>query len=133
MKTGQGLLPRLINDKAYGDQALNEFTGLVHQLNDAVAKINSGQGTAGKIITDPSVYESINDILIGINESKLLRWLIRNRQERGIEQRVKTEQQVPPPTPPPAPAVNKSEGGMAMSVPVTTSSQTTTTSPPPKP
>jgi len=31
------------------------------------------------------VYESINDILIGINESKLLRWLIRNRQQKPEE------------------------------------------------
>ena len=131
MQNGQGLLPRLLNDKQYGDQALLEFSGLAHQLNDAVAKLNAGQGTAGKLINDPSVYESINDILIGINESKLLRWLIRNRQERGIEQRVKTEQQAPPT--PPAPSLNKSEGGPPMAVPVTASSQATTTSPPPKP
>jgi len=124
MKSGQGLVPRLLNDKQYGDQALNEFTGLVHQLNEAVAKLNSGQGTAGRIISDPSVYESLNDILIGINESKLLRWLIRNRQERGIEKRVETMQKIAPP-PVVAPA----------SVPVSSNgtTQTTTTSPPPKP
>src|SRR3954469_5226948 len=33
-QSGQGLVPRLMNDKQYGDQALNEFTGLLHQLND---------------------------------------------------------------------------------------------------
>ncbi len=116
MQKGEGLLPRLLNDKAVGDQALNEFTSLVHQLNDAVGKLNTGQGTAGKLINDPSVYESINDILIGINESKMLRWLIRTRQERGIQKRVETEQQMMP-TPAAASA----------SVPVTT------TNPPPKP
>lgn len=104
-KNGQGLVPRLMNDKAYGDQALNEFTGLVHQLNDTVAKINAGNGTAGKVLNDPSVYESINDILIGINESKLLRWLIRNRQQKGIEKRYKTESQAPPEPPAPPPPV----------------------------
>jgi len=134
MKNGQGLLPRLINDKAYGDQALAEFTGLVRQLNDTVAKINAGQGTAGKIISDPSVYESINDILIGINESKLLRWLIRNRQQTGIEKRYKEEQKTAPAQPvsdvktsitPAQPSSPPPE------VPVVTT--TTTTSPPPKP
>ena len=99
MQNGQGLVPRLMNDKQYGDQALTEFTQLVHQLNEAVAKLNSGQGTVGKLINDPSVYESINDILIGINESKMLRWLIRNRQEKGIETRVQTEQKAAPPAP----------------------------------
>jgi phospholipid/cholesterol/gamma-HCH transport system substrate-binding protein len=128
MKGGQGLVPRLLNDKVYGDQALSEFNSLVHQLSESVSKLNSGQGTAGKLISDPSVYESINDILIGINESKLLRWLIRNRQEKGIEKRVEIEQHAPPPPPVVAPA----------SVPVTVakdgnSQATTTTNPPPKP
>ncbi|HYC61396.1 MAG TPA: MlaD family protein [Thermoanaerobaculia bacterium] len=110
MQTGEGLLPRLLNDKAYGDQALGEFTVLVRQLNEVVSKINNGDGTAGKLISDPSMYESINDILIGINESKLLRWLIRSRQQAGIEKRVDEVKKAPnapappPPTPPPADA-----------------------------
>ena len=109
MQTGQGLVPRLLNDKEYGDQALTEFTGLVHQLNAVVTKINSGEGTAGKLISDPSVYESVNDILIGINESKLLRWLIRSRQQSGIEKRMDERKKVgdvapPPPAAPPVDA-----------------------------
>jgi phospholipid/cholesterol/gamma-HCH transport system substrate-binding protein len=103
MQTGQGLVPRLMNDREYGDTALNEFSGLVRQLNEVVTKINTGEGTAGKLISDPSMYESINDILIGINESKLLRWLIRSRQQSGIERRVEERKQVPN-TPPPPPA-----------------------------
>jgi phospholipid/cholesterol/gamma-HCH transport system substrate-binding protein len=102
LQTGQGLVPRLINDREYGDTALNEFSGLVRQLNEVVTKINSGEGTAGKLISDPSMYESINDILIGINESKLLRWLIRSRQQAGIEKRVQERREVPN-TPPPPP------------------------------
>ena len=101
-QTGEGLIPRLLNDRAYADQALSEFTTLVQQLNVTVAKINNGQGTAGKIISDPSLYESINDILIGINESKLLRWLIRNRQQAGIERRVEEREKVPNTAPAPA-------------------------------
>jgi phospholipid/cholesterol/gamma-HCH transport system substrate-binding protein len=129
LQTGQGLVPRLINDKAYGDQALGEFTGLVHQLNEAVTKLNTGQGTAGKMISDPSVYESINDILIGINESKLLRWLVRNRQQSGIQKRYNEEQKAAPattttPQPPPPPVPNPAVGGDGATT-------TTTTAPPP--
>src|SRR2546430_9155097 len=113
LKNGQGLVPRLMNDKQYGDQALNEFTGLVHSLNESVAKLNAGQGTAGRLISDPSVYESINDILIGINESKMLRWLIRNRQQKGIEKRYDTTTQPQPATP-----TNKSEAAPPADVPV---------------
>src|SRR5947209_6307720 len=124
LQTGQGLVPRLINDKAYGDQALNEFSGLVHQVDQTVTKLNTGQGTAGKLITDPSVYESINDILIGINESKLLRWLIRNRQQSGIQKRYTEEQKTAPATAPPPPSP-------IAPPPVTTTTTTTPDVPPP--
>jgi len=139
-QSGQGLVPRLMNDKQYGDQALNEFTGLLHQLNDTVAKLNRGEGTAGKLVNDPSVYESVNDILIGINESKLLRWLIRNRQQSGIQKRYDTESSKPAPATPPPPTtkpMTKSEAPPAPDVPpvanlttTTTSTTTTSTSPP---
>lgn len=87
LKTGEGLVPRLVSDKAYGDTVLEEFRGLVARLNGIAAKIESGEGTAGRLISDPSLYEAVNDILIGINESRLLRYLIRNRQAAGIERR----------------------------------------------
>ncbi len=131
-QNGQGLVPRLMNDKAYGDQALTEFTGLLKQLNDTVAKVNRGEGTAGKLISDPSVYESVNDILIGINESKLLRWLIRNRQQSGIQKRYNTESKspgaAPPPDVKPVPAP-KSETPVPDVPPVTGTAPATTTSP----
>jgi phospholipid/cholesterol/gamma-HCH transport system substrate-binding protein len=142
LKNGQGLLPRLMNDKPYADQSLAEFTGLVHQLSDAVAKINTGQGTAGKLINDPSVYESINDILIGINESKLLRWLIRNRQEKGIEKRYQIEQTTPPapststapaPSVPPATTTAVPQTSTAAPAATTSAATATTTGGPPPP
>src|SRR5437764_5520535 len=125
LQTGQGLLPRLMSDKQYADQSLAEFTNLVRQLNDSVTRLNNGNGPAGKIINDPSVYESINDILIGINESKMLRWLIRNRQQKGIEKRYDATTQQPP-----AP---KSEAAPPPEVPVrtTTAAAATTTQSPP--
>ena len=101
LQSGEGLVPRLLNDKVYADEALAEFTTLVKQLNVTVAKINNAEGTAGKIIADPALYESINDILIGINESKLLRWLVRNRQQSGIDKRVEEQKKMPGTPPPP--------------------------------
>ncbi|MBV9497492.1 MAG: MCE family protein [Acidobacteria bacterium] len=146
LQKGDGLVPRLLNDKAYGDQALNEFTGLLGQLNSAVQKLNSGQGTAGKLISDPSLYESVNDILIGINESKLLRWLIRNRQQSGIQKRyneerkntpeVKTDVAPPEPVKPPVlpPTATSTqtvpEAPPVVLPPTPTSTDTSTTSKP---
>lgn len=137
MNKGEGLVPRLMNDKAYGDQALAEFTLLVSQLNETVRKLNAGEGTAGKLIADPSLYESVNDILIGINESRLLRWLIRNRQQEGIEKRFEQEQRRPAIEPPPVQPTTEELKSLVTPtetieppvVPPTTTSEETTTNP----
>lgn len=106
LEKGEGLVPRLMNDRAYADETLREFSALVKQLSETARKLNEGEGTAGKLISDPAVYESINDILIGINESRMLRWLVRNRQEAGIETRYEQAQEgtgIPAPSPTPSP------------------------------
>jgi len=84
---GEGLLPRLVEDEEYAEDFLDEFLGLVKSLAETARKLENGEGTAGKLISDPGAYEALNDILIGINESRMLRWLLRNRQQTGIETR----------------------------------------------
>ncbi|MBW3565856.1 MAG: MCE family protein [Acidobacteria bacterium] len=87
LSEGEGIVPRLLDDKAYGDDTLEQLNLLLTRLAETARMLQEGEGTAGRLIADPSAYEAINDILIGINESRVLRWLIRNRQEAGIEKR----------------------------------------------
>ncbi len=90
--TGEGLIPRLVNDEEYASKTLVEFQQLTERLNEVSRQLSEGEGTAGRIIQDPAVYESINDILIGINESAMLRWLVKRSQSKGIEKRYEAEQ-----------------------------------------
>ncbi|MDY7094352.1 MAG: hypothetical protein SX243_15385, partial [Acidobacteriota bacterium] len=87
LRSGDGLLPKLLNDDEYAEQLTSELQALVENLRQVSDKLNGGEGTAARLIDDPAVYEAVNDILVGINESRLLRWLIRNRQKKGIEKR----------------------------------------------
>lgn len=87
IEDGEGLLPRLLNDEEYADEVLGRLRELITQLDTAVTDITEGDGTVAKLIDDPSVYQAINDIIVGVNESRILRWLIRNRQKKGIETR----------------------------------------------
>jgi hypothetical protein len=106
VESGRGLLPKLIKDEEYGRQLTGELLQVIQKLDALTDKLTGGEGTAAKLINDPQIYESINDILIGVNESKLLRWLIRNRQKAGIEKRYEDtrRQDGPPPLlTPPAP------------------------------
>jgi hypothetical protein len=64
----------------------------VQRLNEISVKISAGEGSAAKLINDPQIYDAVNDVIIGVNESRLLRWLIRNRQKKGIETRYEETQ-----------------------------------------
>jgi phospholipid/cholesterol/gamma-HCH transport system substrate-binding protein len=87
LESSQGLLPRLVKDEEYGREITGQIRELVQRLNEISTKISEGNGTAAKLINDPQIYQAVNDVIIGINESRMLRWLIRNRQKKGIEKR----------------------------------------------
>ena len=89
---GEGLLHRLLGDEEYGREVSSDLRDLVENLKRLSEKLEGGDGTLGQLLTNPEAYESLNDVLVGINESKMLRWLIRNRQKKGIKKRYRAEQ-----------------------------------------
>lgn len=91
LREGDGLLPRLLEDEELGDEVTRELREVLDRLNSVATKLDEGEGTAGKLINDPSVYQAVQDVIVGVEESRLLRWLIRNRQQKGIEERYEEE------------------------------------------
>jgi phospholipid/cholesterol/gamma-HCH transport system substrate-binding protein len=104
LETSEALLPRLLNDEEYGREVTGKIQEVVDRLNEISLKLSRGEGTVPKLLNDPQIYDAVNDVIIGVNESRLLRWLIRNRQKKGIEKRYKDTRkemeeagQAPPP------------------------------------
>jgi phospholipid/cholesterol/gamma-HCH transport system substrate-binding protein len=89
---GEGLLSRMLNDEEYAQRLTVELEQLLENLRVVSDRIAGSQGTLGLLISDPAVYEAMNDIIVGVDESKMLRWLVRNRQKKGIEKRYEAEQ-----------------------------------------
>lgn len=87
LAAGQGLLPKLVEDKAYGQQVSERLSRVVERLDTISDRLVEGNGTAAKLINDPSIYNAINDVIVGVDQSWMLRWLIRNRQKAGIKKR----------------------------------------------
>lgn len=87
LEHGDGLLPKLIHDDAYAREVSGKVRDIVDRLDSVAGKLDRGHGTAAELINDPKVYDAVNDILVGVNDSRLLRWLIRNRQKAGIQKR----------------------------------------------
>lgn len=97
LKGTSGLLPRLVNDKEYGEALTTELRSLVENLNRVAEKLDRGEGSAAKIINDPQLYQAMKDIVVGVNESAILRRLIRNRQKKGAEKRLEEGLETPAP------------------------------------
>jgi phospholipid/cholesterol/gamma-HCH transport system substrate-binding protein len=106
LSAGKGAVSRLVRDEEFSKEFLGDLRKLSSHLANVAAKLDSTEGTAGRLIADPSVYKAIDDILVGVNESKLLRWLIRDRQKSGIGKRyqeTKAKEDAGPPHPAPTP------------------------------
>lgn len=92
IKDGEGLLATMLFDKEYGAEVRQDIQQMIMNLRVLSDRLEQGDGTLGQLINDPQVYEAMNDIIVGIDESKMLRWLVRNRQKSGIQ--VRYEDQV---------------------------------------
>lgn len=87
LSSGEGLLPAMLNDEEMASQMLGDLQQMLQNLNLVSEKLATGEGTLGRLIEDPEIYDALNDIVVGIEQSKMLRWLIRNRQKSGIKVR----------------------------------------------
>ena len=87
VETNDSVANRLLTDEEMGQRVGRDLEAIVHDLSAVAAKLDRGEGSAAKLINDPQIYEAVNDIIVGVKESKMLRWLIRNRQKKGIKTR----------------------------------------------
>lgn len=91
LSTGNGLLPKLVRDETFARDLMQDLSRISGSLARVAEKIDGGEGTVGKLVNDPALFEAVDDILVGIDESKPLKWLVRNRQRSGIQTRHEAE------------------------------------------
>ena len=87
LEKGNGALPLLLRDERFGKEFTNNLREFSRRLDSIGRKLDEGAGTAGKLINDPAIFDAAQSLVIGVNESKLLRWLVRDRQKSGIRKR----------------------------------------------
>lgn len=84
---GEGLLPTLLHDPEYGRQVAEDLRAMTANLRLISERLEAGDGTVGQLINDPQAYQALTDIIVGVDENRFLRWLVRNRQRKGTEKR----------------------------------------------
>jgi phospholipid/cholesterol/gamma-HCH transport system substrate-binding protein len=97
------LAAKLLNDEEFGRRTAQELQAMLSNLRQVAEKLNKGQGSAARLLNDETLARAIEDIVIGVNDSRFLRWLIQNRKKKGQEVRDEagaTPSDEPPPAPP---------------------------------
>jgi phospholipid/cholesterol/gamma-HCH transport system substrate-binding protein len=85
LTSGEGTLPRLLDDREYADTFLEDLQGLVHSMRSVSDKLDQGTGTAGAFVNDPQLYQDIEHVVRGVKDSTVVSWFIRNRRRKGEE------------------------------------------------
>jgi phospholipid/cholesterol/gamma-HCH transport system substrate-binding protein len=83
LATGRGTLPRLMADEEYANEFLDDLHKLIEHLRSIGGKMDSGEGAAGAFVNDPQLYQDLENVVRGVNNSKVVSWFIRNRRAKG--------------------------------------------------
>ncbi len=100
LQSGEGVLPKLLSKEGSGEM-LDDIASTMNSLNEAAVKLNSvarkideGQGTLGKLINDPSIYDDLTDLLRGAKKSWFVKRLVKKgRKEAEIRDERKDSEQ----------------------------------------
>ena len=107
LEKGHGTIPILLHDQEFGKAFTGNLRSMSQHLDSISRKLDDGQGTAGKLVNDPELYDAANRLVVGVNESAILRWLISDRQKSGIRKEynsyIRTQTALPAASPTPAP------------------------------
>jgi phospholipid/cholesterol/gamma-HCH transport system substrate-binding protein len=102
LEKGEGLLPVLLHDPRFSKEFTKGLTSFIQHLDSIGRKLDEGYGTAGKLINDTTLYDSANRLVVGVDESALLKWIIKDRQKAAIKKEYNELQKTPSPTPVPS-------------------------------
>ena len=61
---GKGALGVMAKDQVFADKLKNTMV----KLSDLTDKLNSGEGTAGKLLHDEALYNNVNQLLLDTQE-----------------------------------------------------------------
>ena len=111
VKIGMLFSPELIRTVADGLRRyeqlaadfLDNLAALTTTLRRVADKLDRGDGTAGRALNDPQLWEDLEHVVRGVNESKLVSWFVRNRRAAGEKAAAKDEAAAAAAQPTPAP------------------------------
>lgn len=85
LENGNGLLSKLIFDEAYSETLAADLGRILSNTAEITEKINNGEGTLGALVNERELHTALEQVVVGVNDSKFARWLMRRYQKKGIK------------------------------------------------
>ncbi|GEM_PF-410124 len=80
---GGGLAGMLLHDDELAEGMKDNLSRSMEHLASIMEKIDTGQGTLGLLVNDPSLHQNVEEVITGVRESRVARWLIRKYHKKG--------------------------------------------------
>ena len=84
----------ILNELFYGSSGRNLSQALTH-LDSILKKIDTGDGTLGSLINDPTVYEDVKSVMGGAKRSSVLKYFMRQFIETSEKEKEQSEKAPP--------------------------------------
>jgi phospholipid/cholesterol/gamma-HCH transport system substrate-binding protein len=88
LEASESLAARVFFDPEYGARLSLELEGTVTELHSVLRKVNEGEGSLGRLINEPEVYEGLERIINGVDSSWFVKYLLRKKSKRGFREEV---------------------------------------------
>ena len=83
IRAGKGLLGRMIYDEDLSRTVADDLKRSSRSLASILEKIDKGEGSLGGLVNDPAVYQGLQDIVGGINKSRIGKAFLHHYQKKG--------------------------------------------------
>ena len=88
LEASESFAARVLFDPDYGERLSIELEGTVTELHAILAKVNSGEGTLGKLVNESELHEGLERIVNGVETSWFVKYLLRKKEKRGFREEV---------------------------------------------
>ncbi len=85
LESKDGVFGKLLNDPEYSDEVARNLRTTLKDLSDITGKVNRGEGTLGALVNERTLHDAAEEIVAGVGDSKLARWLMRHYQKKAIK------------------------------------------------
>jgi len=81
----KGLVNTMLYDEAYAKRVSENIEKASFHLASILEKIDTGDGTVSKLLNEPQLYDGINDIVYGVENSGFSKWYLNRKREKGMK------------------------------------------------